>query len=362
MSSALAAAVPASIPSPAWSGFSVGPVTVHAYALCILAGIIAAVMLTSIRWKRRHAPEGSIWDIAIWAIPFGIVGGRLYHVFSSPDNYFGPGYNGHGDLLLIPQIWRGGLGIWGAVLLGVVGAWIGCRRSGVKLTAFLDAAAPGLLLAQALGRWGNYFNQELFGRPTTLPWGLQIDPASPNFPTAYVADTLFHPTFLYESLWDVAGVALLLLLDRRFHFRRGRLFWLYAMYYTLGRFWIEMLRIDDAEQITFFGVTARLNVWTSVLVFLVSLVAFLLLSFIRRRSVGDSVLLRDGAAADIGAMDGGVPDDGGRALAAPEGQLRPRRRGSRGSAGEYGDESAAAVQNAAVQNTDEDAKSVSDAG
>lgn len=406
MSTALAAAVQASIPSPAWSGFSVGPVTVHAYALCILAGIIAAVVLTNIRWKRRHAPEGSIWDVAIWAIPFGIVGGRLYHVFSSPDNYFGPGYNGHGDLWLIPQIWRGGLGIWGAVVLGVVGAWIGCRRSGVKLTAFLDAAAPGLLLAQALGRWGNYFNQELFGGPTTLPWGLQIDPGSPNFPTAYVADTLFHPTFLYESLWDLAGVALLLLLDRRFHFRRGRLFWLYAMYYTLGRVWIEMLRIDDAEQITFFGVTARLNVWTSVLVFLVSLVAFLLLTFIRRGSVGDSVLLRDDATGDNGDMDddasddGGVPEDasddasylgevpdegsrdwsdggagrdggegrddglepgggGGRDITAPEGQLRPRRRASRGSAGggEYGDEGAGAVQN-----TDEAAKSVSDAG
>jgi len=301
--------LPTSIPSPAWSGFSIGPVTVHAYALCILAGIIAAVVLTNVRWRRRHAPEGSIWDIAIWAIPFGIIGGRLYHVFSSPDNYFGPGYNGHGDLWLIPQIWRGGLGIWGAVLLGAVGAWIGCRRSGVKLTAFLDAAAPGVLLAQALGRWGNYFNQELFGGPTTLPWGLQIDPASPNFPPAYVPDTLFHPTFLYESLWDLAGVVLLLLLDRRFHFRRGRLFWLYAMYYTLGRGWIELLRIDDAEQLTVFGVTARLNVWTSVLVFLVSALVFVLLTFLRRGRTGESVLLREKAADDDG---GPGPRDGGR--------------------------------------------------
>ncbi|HEY8293912.1 MAG TPA: prolipoprotein diacylglyceryl transferase, partial [Micrococcaceae bacterium] len=266
---------------------------------------------------------------------------------------------------------------------------------------------PGLLLAQALGRWGNYFNQELFGGPTTLPWGLQIDPASPNFPTAYVADTLFHPTFLYESLWDVAGVALLLLLDRRFHFRRGRLFWLYAMYYTLGRVWIEMLRIDDAEQITVFGVTARLNVWTSVLVFLASLVAFLLLTFIRRGRADESVLLRDSAAGgnadmdedvaddasgdarvpagvsadasydasyDGGVPDGGgrylgeVPDGGGRDVTAPDGQLRPRRRGSRGAVvGDYGDGSAVAGDYGdgsarAVQNTDEAAKSVSDAG
>ena len=148
---------------------------------------------------------------------------------------------------------------------------------GVKLTAFLDAAAPGLLLAQAVGRWGNYFNQELFGGPTTLPWGLQIDADNANFPAGMPADTLFHPTFLYESLWNIAGVLILLALDRRFHFRRGRLFWLYAMYYTLGRVWIEAMRIDDAEQINLFGITTRLNVWTSILVFVAALVVFILL-------------------------------------------------------------------------------------
>ncbi len=288
-------ALPASIPAPVWSGFDIplptGTLRIHAYALCILAGIIAATVLTHIRWTKRKAPVGSIWDIAIWAIPMGIIGGRLYHVFSSPDAYFGPGYRGGGDLWLIPQIWRGGLGIWGAVVLGVVGAWIGCRRAGVKLPAFIDAAAPGLLLAQGLGRWGNYFNQELFGGPTTLPWGLQVDPSNANFPAGYAADTLFHPTFLYESLWDLAGVALLLLLDRRFHFRRGRLFWLYAMYYTLGRVWIELLRIDDAEQITFFGITTRLNVWTSILVFVVSAVIFLVLTFYKGNGDNDTVLL-----------------------------------------------------------------------
>jgi prolipoprotein diacylglyceryl transferase len=276
-----AAMLPASIPSPNWSGFDIplpwGSLRIHAYALCILAGIIVGLWLTSTRWNKRGTPEGSLWDIAIWAIPFGIIGGRLYHVFSSPDAYFGPGFDGTGDLSLIPQIQRGGLGIWGAVVLGAVGAWIGCRRAGVKLTTFLDAAAPGLLLAQAIGRWGNYFNQELFGAPTTLPWGLQIDPSSPNFPPGMPADALFHPTFLYESLWNLAGVALLLVLDRRFHFRRGRLFWLYAMYYTLGRVWIEALRIDDAEQISLFGVTTRLNVWTSIFVFLAALIVFVAL-------------------------------------------------------------------------------------
>ncbi|MBU8865566.1 prolipoprotein diacylglyceryl transferase [Paenarthrobacter aromaticivorans] len=276
-----AAMVPLSIPSPSWSGFDIplpwGTLRIHAYALCILAGIIIGLWLTSVRWKRRGAPEGSLWDIAIWAIPFGIIGGRLYHVFSSPDAYFGPGFDGTGDLSLIPQIQRGGLGIWGAVLLGAVGAWIGCRRAGVKLTAFLDAAAPGLLLAQAIGRWGNWFNQELFGAPTTLPWGLQIDPANANFPAGMPADTLFHPTFLYEFLWNILGVAILLLLDRKFRFRRGRLFWLYAMYYTLGRVWIEALRIDDAEQISLFGITTRLNVWTSIFVFVAALVIFVVL-------------------------------------------------------------------------------------
>lgn len=276
-----AALVPASIPSPDWSGFDIplpwGSLRIHAYALCILAGIIVGLWLTSRRWNKRGAPEGSLWDIAIWAIPFGIIGGRLYHVFSSPDAYFGPGFDGTGDLSLIPQIQRGGLGIWGAVLLGAVGAWIGCRRAGVKLTAFLDAAAPGLLLAQAIGRWGNYFNQELFGSPTTLPWGLQVDADNANFPPGMPADTLFHPTFLYESLWNLVGVALLLILDRRFNFRRGRLFWLYAMYYTLGRVWIEAMRIDDAEQINLFGITTRLNVWTSVFVFVAALIIFIVL-------------------------------------------------------------------------------------
>lgn len=302
--------VPASIPSPDWSGFDIplpwGSLRIHAYALCILAGIVVGLWLTSVRWAKRGAPEGSVWDIAIWAIPFGIIGGRLYHVFSSPDAYFGPGFDGTGDLSLIPQIQRGGLGIWGAVVLGAFGAWIGCRRAGVKLTAFIDAAAPGLLLAQALGRWGNYFNQELFGGPTTLPWGLQVDADNANFPAGYPADTLFHPTFLYESLWNILGVLILLALDRRFHFRRGRLFWLYAMYYTLGRVWIEAMRIDDAEQISLFGITTRLNVWTSIFVFIAALAVFIVLG---RREDGnaDSVYLPGREPAPAAATTAGTP-------------------------------------------------------
>ncbi|UNK47623.1 prolipoprotein diacylglyceryl transferase [Arthrobacter sulfonylureivorans] len=280
-------AVPASIPSPGWSGFSIGPLTIHAYALCILLGIVAALWLTSRRWKARGGPDEFIWDAAIWAIPFGIIGGRLYHVFSSPDAYFGP----NGDLALIPQIWRGGLGIWGAVAFGLLGAWIACRRAGIKLPAFMDAAAPGVLLAQAIGRWGNWFNQELFGAPTTLPWGLQVDADSPNFPADAAPGTLFHPTFLYESLWNLAGVALLLLLDKRFKFRRGMLFWLYVAFYTLGRIWIEMLRIDDAEMITILGITQRLNVWTSLLLLVAAVVIFIVLARQPRTAETDSVYL-----------------------------------------------------------------------
>ena len=323
-----AAMIPASIPSPDWSGFDIplpwGSLRIHAYALCILLGIIAGLWLTSVRWTKRGAPEGSVWDIAIWAIPFGIIGGRLYHVVSSPDAYFGPGFDGTGDLSLIPQLQRGGLGIWGAVLLGAVGAWIGCRKAGVKLSAFMDAAAPGLLLAQAIGRWGNYFNQELFGGPTTLPWGLQIDAENPNFPPGMAADTLFHPTFLYESLWNLAGVGILLLLDRRFGFRRGRLFCLYAVYYTLGRVWIEAMRIDDAELISLFGITTRLNVWTSIFVLLGALAAFIILG-LRKGTEPDTVYLpgHGPSGTDTGtAADGGTENKVPATVPASPGTVR----------------------------------------
>ena len=273
MPGAALALVPlAAIPSPAWDGFEIGPLKIHAYALCIIAGIVAALWLSERRWAARGGPEGRVLDIALWAIPFGFVGGRLYHVFSSPDRYFGPGFDGTGDPVKILHVWNGGLGIWGAVALGAVGAWIACRRYGLRLTAFADVVAPGVLLAQAIGRWGNWFNQELFGAPTTAPWGLRIDPDHPNFPVGMPADTLFHPTFLYESLWSLAGVALLLTLDRVVRLRRGAMVWAYVAWYTLGRVWIEALRIDDAEMVTLFGVTARLNVWTSLLLLLTALV------------------------------------------------------------------------------------------
>ena len=294
-----AAMVPASIPSPDWSGFDIplpwGTLRIHAYALCILAGIIVGLWLTSVRWARRGAPEGSVWDIAIWAIPFGIIGGRLYHVFSSPDAYFGPGFDGTGDLSLIPQIQRGGLGIWGAVVLGAVGAWIGCRRAGVKLTAFLDAAAPGLLLAQAIGRWGNYFNQELFGGAHHPALGTaDRSPTTPTSPPDMPADTLFHPTFLYEIAVEpgwrghpaAAGP------EVRFPPRPAVL----ALRHVLhpGPRLDRGLRIDDAEQINLFGITTRLNVWTSIFVFVAALAIFVLLGM-KGRPVRRTAALSGGA-------------------------------------------------------------------
>jgi prolipoprotein diacylglyceryl transferase len=256
--------IPAAIPSPSEAVWHLGPVPLRAYALAILAGIVVAVLLTQRRWKDRGGDPDQVLDIAFWAVPFGIVGGRLYHVISSPDAYFGAG----GDPVKALYIWEGGLGIWGAVALGAVGAYIGCRRAGVSFPVFADALAPGLLIAQAIGRLGNWFNQELFGGPTTLPWGLRIDDA--HLPAGFDSGTPFHPTFLYEMLWNLAGAALLIWLDRRFRLGHGRVFWLYVVVYTTGRLWIELLRIDPAEMIGPF----RLNVWTSIIVGLGALVAF----------------------------------------------------------------------------------------
>jgi prolipoprotein diacylglyceryl transferase len=307
------ALLPAAIPSPPESlaKFSIGPLTIHAYALCILLGIIAAIWLTLRRWKARGGQSDVIWDVAIWAIPFGIIGGRLYHVISSPDAYFGPGFDGTGDPIKILYIWNGGLGIWGAIALGALGAWIGTRRAGVRLSAFADAAAPGVLLAQAIGRWGNWFNQELFGSATTLPWGLRIDPNSPNFPAGYPADTLFQPTFLYESLWSLAGVAVLLLVDRRFKLRFGALVWLYVVIYTAGRTWIEAMRIDEAQMITISGITARLNVWTSLIVFVLALLIFIF-CLLRSRRMRDEDFMHLPGRAPAGEASEGDAEDSGR--------------------------------------------------
>lgn len=315
--------ITAAIPAPGWDGFHLGPVTIYAYALCIVAGMVVALWLSSRRWKSRGGPEGSIIDISIWAIIFGLVGARLYHVFSSPTAYFGPNFDGTGDLTKIWRVWEGGLGIWGAVALGAVGAWIACRRYGFKLSAYADVVAPGVLLAQAIGRLGNYFNQELFGGPTTLPWGLQVAADHPNFPAGALQGTLFHPTFLYEMVWNLAGVALLLLLDRRLRLRRGMMLWSYVAWYTAGRTWIETLRIDDAEMITLFGTTQRLNVWTSLLLLLIAL-GFLVYLALKHpkteeaRALADSVW-RAGREPESGDPEASDPEAGELESGAPAG-------------------------------------------
>ena len=223
-------------------------------------------------------------DVAVWAVPFGLVGGRLYHVLTSPDAYFGAG--GHPVKAL--YVWQGGLGIWGAVALGGLGAWIGCRRYGIPFPAFADTVAPGLAIAQAIGRWGNWFNQELFGKPTALPWGLKIAPVHRS--AAYADVATYHPTFLYESLWDLGVAGLVLWAGRRFALGHGRTFALYAVAYTAGRFWIEYLRIDDAQH--FLGL--RLNDWTSIAVFTGAL-SYLVISARRRPGTEDISKTETGA-------------------------------------------------------------------
>ena len=251
------------IPSPAQGTWDLGPFPVRAYALLIVAGIIIAVWFGGKRYVARGGRPGTITDIAIWAVPFGIIGGRLYHVVSDNQLYFGPDGKG---LAAAFRIWDGGLGIWGAVALGALGAWIGARRAGVALPPVADAIAPAIALAQAIGRLGNYFNQELFGKPTTVPWALEIDPV--HRPAGYEQFATFQPTFLYESLWLLAMVLVLVWADKRFRMGHGRVFALYVLLYCVGRFWIEGLRIDDANVL----LGLRLNEWTSILVGLGALI------------------------------------------------------------------------------------------
>jgi prolipoprotein diacylglyceryl transferase len=246
----------AAIPSPDVSYIELGPFRIHFYALFILAGIVIALILTESRLRARGAEAGIALDISLWAIPFGILGGRFFHVLTHPDDYFYAG----ADFLAVFRIWEGGLAIYGAIILGSVGAYIGARSAGIKFTSYLDAVAPGVLLAQAIGRWGNYFNNELFGTPTDLPWGLEIPSSNPAYPAGLPEGVLFHPTFLYESIWSLAGVVLLLAADRRFNLRWGKMLGLYLVYYSVGRVWIEAIRIDPSEIV----LGLRINIWSAI--------------------------------------------------------------------------------------------------
>ena len=277
-----------SIPSPTVSSFELGPVTIHFYALFILAGIVVATIVTSGRMKARGMEAGLAIDIAIWAVPFGIVGGRLFHVFTHANDYFGPGR----DWTAMFKLWEGGLAIYGALIFGTLGAYIACQvdlkklritSAGIRFLSFADALVPGLLAAQALGRWGNFFNNELFGEPTDLPWGLEIPWANPNYPNGLPEGILFHPTFLYESLWSLLGIAVLLLLESRFNLRWGRMFAAYLMWYSLGRFFIEGIRLDPSD--VFLGL--RTNQWSAVIAFLIGL-ALLRIQYARHTGVEET--------------------------------------------------------------------------
>lgn len=264
-----------SIPSPEISFIELGPIRVHFYALFILTGIILALLLTESRLKSRGVEGGVALDVSLWAIPFGILGGRFYHVITHPNDYFFEG----ADLLAVFRIWEGGLAIFGALLFGALGAFIGARQSGIKFISYLDAVAPGILLAQAVGRWGNYFNNELFGQPTDLPWGLEISSDNPAYPAGLPDGVLFHPTFLYESIWSLIGVTILLLADKRFNLRWGRMFGLYLIYYSVGRVWVEAIRIDPSEIV----LGLRVNIWSAILGIAVGLTVILIQS---RRHTG----------------------------------------------------------------------------
>lgn len=309
------------IPSPSEGVWHLGPVPIRAYALCLLAGIVVACWIAEARMRSRGAPKWAVLDLAVWAVPFGIVGARLYHVFTSPDAYFGAG----GDPWRILAVWEGGLGIPGAIALGAVGVWLGCRQLKLPFGMVADAIVPGIPVAQAIGRLGNWFNQELYGKPLDAWWAVSIDLA--HRVDGYEEYATFHPTFLYEAVWNLGVALVLLLADRRWKFGAGRAVALYVILYGIGRFWIEGLRIDPAE--AFAGL--RLNQWTSVI--LIVLAVIYLLRVRGRRQVfvvegGQRVAVDwdSEAAIEAGYIDGALPkgtdlpgtDEAGNVTETPE--------------------------------------------
>ena len=272
---------PLSIPSPDpdWQVWELNifgwQLNIHTYALCILLGIILAVAITSRRLTKRGAEPGVVLDIALWAVPLGIIGARIYHVLTHPNDYFAGQ-----ELWRVFAIWEGGNAIYGSLIGGAIGVWIGCRMTGIRFWSFADALAPGLLVAQATGRLGNWFNHELYGAPTDLPWGLEIPFDNPTFPAGLPEGTLFHPTFLYEIIWNLAGAALIIFLERKINLRWGKALAVYLIWYGTGRAFFESIRVDPSEM--FLGI--RSNVWASFAAIVLGIVIILVQ---RRRHTGD---------------------------------------------------------------------------
>ena len=258
------------LPSPSTNVLHVGPLALHMYGVMLLLGILACTWLTVRRWTRFGGSPDLVYRVALWGVLAGVVGARLYHVITSWSVVPDPKWQG------VFEVWNGGLGIWGGVVFGCAAGAIVVRRAGASVRLMLDAVAPGMLLAQGIGRWGNWWNQELFGKPTTLPWALKISPA--NRPPGYEHYATFHPTFLYESLWDIAFAGVLVWIDRRFTLRRPALFALYVAFYTAFRTYEETLRIDLGSH---YYAGMRLNFYVSLAVFIASTLFFVWWQFVR---------------------------------------------------------------------------------
>ncbi len=289
----------ASIPSPSSGVVDLGPLHIHMYGLMLLLAIAACIGLTGWRWTKLGGDWDLVIRVAVWGVAFGIVGARAYHDITSwdevPDTWWGPF-----------AVWEGGLGVWGGILLGAVAGAVVIRRSGESVRLFMDAVAPGLLVAQGIGRWGNWFNQELFGKPTNLPWGLEID--ADHRPPQYIGSDTFHPTFLYEFVYDLVLAGLLILVGNRFRVRPPALFSLYVSVYCVGRVFEELLRVDPSHH--FLG--QRVNFWVAIVVFACSTAFFVWWQFIRPEGTRPSAGRRREAPR-------------GPAMAVPRGRVRPRR-------------------------------------
>jgi prolipoprotein diacylglyceryl transferase len=289
-----------SIPSPSSGVVDVGPLHIHMYGLMLLLAIAACIGLTGLRWVRLGGDWDLVFRVAVWGVAFGIVGARAYHDITSwnevPDHWWGPF-----------AVWEGGLGVWGGIGLGCLAGAIVIRRSGQSVRLFADAVAPGLLVAQGIGRWGNWFNQELFGKPTNLPWGLEID--QQHRPPQYLDSDTFHPTFLYEFIYDLALAGVLIWIGSRFRIKPPALFSLYVSVYCFGRAFEEKLRVDPSHH--FLG--ERINFWVAVVLFACSTAFFVWWQFFRDETARPAVRRRPRQ----------LPK--GPTMAVPKGRVRPRR-------------------------------------